>query len=116
MNDDFNSPILLAHLFEGVKAINSINDGKETISKEDLDLLRKTFHGFVFDVLGLKEEKSASNNDELVNNLMSLIIEIRNDAKTKKDFSTSDKLRDGLAKTKITIKDTKKGVVWEKEK
>ena len=116
MNDDFNSPILLAHLFDGVKTINSINDGKETISKEDLELIKKIFHDFVFDVLGLKEEKSAGSNDELVNNLMNLIIEMRNEAKAKKDFSASDKLRDGLAKTKITIKDTKEGAIWEKEK
>jgi len=116
MNDDFNSPILLAHLFEGVKIINSINDGKEMISKEDLELLKNNFHGFIFDVLGLKEEKTTSNNDELVNNLMALILEIRNEAKAKKDFSTSDKLRDSLAKTKISIKDTKEGVTWVKEK
>ena len=116
MNDDFNSPILLAHLFDGVKTINSINDGKETISKEDLELFKKTFNGFVFDVLGLKEEKASSGNDGLVENLMALILEIRNEAKAKKDFSTSDKLRDGLAKSKISIKDAKDGVTWAKEK
>lgn len=116
MNDDFNSPILLAHLFDGVKIINSIHAGTEIISKEDLDLLQKTFHSLIFDVLGLKEEKAASNNDELVNNLMALIIDVRNEAKIKKDFSTSDKLRDGLAKTKISIKDTKEGTTWAKEK
>ena len=116
MNDDFNSPILLANLFDGVKMINSINDGKETISKEDLDLLKKTFHDLVFDVLGLKEERASANNDELANNLMSLIIEIRNEAKAKKDFPTSDKIRDGLAKTKISIKDTKEGTTWTIEK
>jgi len=116
MNDDFNSPILLAHLFDGVKTINSIHAGTETISKEDLDLLKKTFHDFVFDVLGLKEEKPASNNDELANNLMSLILEIRNEAKAKKDFSTSDKIRDGLAKTNISIKDSKEGTTWEIQK
>ncbi|TAL63141.1 MAG: cysteine--tRNA ligase [Bacteroidetes bacterium] len=116
MNDDFNSPILLAHLFDGVKTINSINDGKATISKEDLSLLQKTFHGFIFDVLGLKEEKPATNNDDLLNNLMAMIIEMRNEAKEKKDFPASDKLRNGLAKSKITIKDTKEGTTWEKEK
>jgi cysteinyl-tRNA synthetase len=103
-------------LFEGVKIINSINDGKETISKEDLELLKKTFKELIFDVLGLKEEKSAANNDELVNNLMELVIKIREEAKAKKDFATSDEIRNGLAKTKISIKDTKEGVVWLKEK
>ena len=116
MNDDFNSPILIANLFEGVRIINSVNDRKETISKSDLDLLKKTIHEFVFDVLGLQQEQTASDNDELTKNLMNLIIEIRNEAKTKKDFPTSDKIRDGLAKNKIAIKDTKYGTTWEKEK
>lgn len=115
MNDDFNSPVLLSYLFDGVKIINSIHAGKEKISKQDLELLKKTFHEFVFDVLGFKEEKPISNNDELVNNLMNLIIEIRNDAKAKRDFSTSDKLRDGLEKSKIKIKDTKEGAEWKYE-
>ena len=116
MNDDFNSPILIAVLFEGVRIINSVNDGKETILQADLELLKKTFHEFIFDVLGLKEEKIAQDTNELVNNLMALILDIRGDAKSKKDFITSDKLRDGLAKTKIVIKDTKEGVTWENEK
>ena len=116
MNDDFNSPVLLAHLFDGVKTINSIHDGKETVSKEDLELLKKTFREFVFDVLGLKEEKTAVNNDELASNLMNIIIEIRKEAKAKKDFSTSDKIRDGLSRSKINIKDTKEGTSWEIEK
>ncbi len=116
MNDDFNSPILIATLFEGVRIINSVNDGKETISKSDLDLLKKTFHEFVFDVMGLRQEQNTTNNDELTKNLMNLILEIRNEAKAKKDFQTSDKLRDGLAKNKIIIKDTKYGTTWEKEK
>jgi len=116
MNDDFNSPVLIANLFEGARIINSVNDGKETISKSDLELLKKTFNDFIVDVLGLQEEESSSNNDELANNLMNLILEIRNEAKAKKDFPTSDKIRDGLAKTKIAIKDTKYGTTWEKEK
>lgn len=116
MNDDFNSPILLAHLFDGVKTINSIDAGKETISQKDLELLRKIFHDFVFDVLGLKDEKSTSSNDELVANLMDLVLEIRKEAKVKKDFPTSDKIRDGLAKNKISIQDTKEGTTWGIEK
>lgn len=116
MNDDFSTPTVIANLFEGVRIINSVNDGKETISKSDLDLLRKTFHEFIFDVLGLKEETSTFNNDELANNLMNLILEIRKEAKTKKDFATSDKIRDGLLQVKISIKDTKEGTTWEIEK
>ncbi|MEK6616191.1 MAG: cysteine--tRNA ligase [Bacteroidota bacterium] len=116
MNDDFNSPILVANLFEGVRIINSVNDGKETISKSDLDLLRNTFHEFIFDVMGLNEEKSVSNTDELAENLIDLLLETRKESKTKKDFAMSDKIRDGLAKTKIAIKDTKEGTTWEIEK
>ncbi|HEY4798542.1 MAG TPA: cysteine--tRNA ligase [Bacteroidia bacterium] len=116
MNDDFNSPVLIANLFEGVRIINSVHDGKETISSADLELLKKTFREFIFDVLGLKEEKSASGSDELVNNLMNLILEIRKEVKAKKDFSTSDKIRNELSKTKISIKDTKDGATWEIEK
>ncbi len=116
MNDDFNSPVLLSHLFDGVKTINSIYDKKETINKSDLEILKKLFHGFIVDVLGLNEENASADNGELVDNLMGLILDIRKEAKEKKDFPTSDKIRDGLAKTKISVKDTKDGVLWEKEK
>ncbi len=116
MNDDFNSPVLIAHLFEGVRIINSVNDRKESISKSDLELLRDIFHDFVSKVLGLKEEVSSANNDQLAGNLMNLILEIRNEAKSKKDFPTSDKIRDGLASSGIVVKDTKYGTTWEKEK
>jgi cysteinyl-tRNA synthetase len=116
MNDDFNSPVLIANLFEGARIINSVNDGKETISKPDLELLKKIFHGFIFEVLGFQEERSSASHDELANNLMNLILEIRNEAKAKKDFPTSDKIRDGLSKANIIIKDTKYGTTWEKVK
>lgn len=116
MNDDFNTPIVIANLFEGVRIINSIHDGKETISKLDLDLLKKTFHEFVFDILGLKEKKNSSIDDAVVNNLMNLILEIRKEAKSKKDFHTSDKIREELSKAKISVKDTKEGATWEIEK
>ena len=116
MNDDFNTPIVIANLFEGVRIINSAKDGKETISKSDLELLKKTFHEFVFDVLGLKEEKPSSDNNEVVNNLMKVILEIRKDAKTKKDFQASDKIRELLSGAHISVKDTKEGATWEIEK
>ncbi len=114
MNDDFNSPVLIAHLFDGSKLINSIHAGTETISKEDLDLLRKTYHGFVYDVLGLKPEGTAAN-DKVLDEVMQLVLTLRQDAKTKKDFSTSDKIRDELGKMRIRIKDTKEGAEWTYE-
>ena len=116
MNDDFNAPMVIANLFEGVRIINSVNDGKETISKSDLEILKKTFNEFIFDVMGLKEEKSSSDNNEVVKNLMNLILDIRKEAKTKKDFPTSDKIREQLASAHISIKDTKEGATWEIEK
>lgn len=116
MNDDFNTPIVIANIFEGVRIVNSAKDGKESISRPDLEVLKRTFHELVFDILGLKEEKNAASSSEVVNDLMNLILEIRKDAKSKKDFSTSDKIRDKLAEAKVAVKDTKEGATWEIEK
>jgi cysteinyl-tRNA synthetase len=115
MNDDFNSPILIANLFEGARIINSVNDGKETITTEDLALLKKIMHDFVFDVLGLKSENSNTSKDKALQGVMGIILEIRKEIKAKKDFAASDKLRDDLNKINITIKDTKDGAIWSIE-
>jgi len=115
MNDDFNAPILVANLFEGARIINSVNDSKETISKEDLIILKTTMHNFVFDVLGLKSELSNTLHDKALQGVMEIILDLRNEAKVKKDFATSDKLRNDLAKNKIVIKDTKEGASWSIE-
>jgi len=115
MNDDFNSPILIAHLFDGVKMINSIMDGKESITSEDLELLKKTYQDFVFDVLGLQSEiTDSSADDEVVEGLMALILDIRKQAKVSKDWGTADKIRDSLKELHIAVKDTKEGAAWEK--
>jgi cysteinyl-tRNA synthetase len=116
MNDDFNSPILIAHLFDGVRMINSINDGKETILEKDLILLKKLFNDFVFDILGFKnEDQAAGGNDELVDGLMKTILDLRKEAKINKDWPTADKIRDGLGSLNIEVKDTKDGAVWSKK-
>ena len=112
LNDDFNSPIVISHLFDGVKMINSIKDGKNTISEEDLILLKKIFNDFAFEILGLQEEESVGNND-LVDKLMESILSIRKNAKEQKDYATADKIRDELNKLNIQIKDTKDGASWE---
>ena len=112
MNDDFNSPILIANLFEGSRIINSVNDEKETITAEDLATLKKLMHDFAFDVMGLKSETSNSSSDKALQGVMEVILEIRKDVKAKKDFAASDKLRDDLNKINITIKDTKDGATW----
>ena len=114
MNDDFNSPVLISHLFEGVRIINSVKDKKETVLAEDLEILKKTFHDFVFDILGLRDEETKGGN-ELADDLMKTILEIRQQARAKKDFATSDKIRDELVRINIIIKDTKDGSEWSIE-
>jgi cysteinyl-tRNA synthetase len=113
INDDMNTAIVIAHLFEGVRIINSVHAGTETISEEDLVDLKKTFNGFIEEILGLKNEVSSGGDD--ISKLMSMIIEIRNEAKQRKDFSTSDKIRDRLNEAGIKIKDEKGGTSWVRE-
>lgn len=116
MNDDFNTPILIAHLFDGVKLINSINDGKESINAEDLETLQKHFQTFIFDVLGLKNEEQNTRNDELLDGVMATLIELRLQAKNNKDWASADLIRNELSKLNIVLKDTKEGTDWDVEK
>jgi cysteinyl-tRNA synthetase len=111
MNDDFNSPIAIAQIFEGARIINSVKDKKETITATDLEILKKTMNDFVFDIFGLKEEE-ASGNNELVDELMKTILTLRQNARENKDYATSDLIRDHLAKINIKVKDTKDGAEW----
>jgi len=112
--DDLNTAITIAHLFEAVRIINSVNAETETISKDDLDILKETFDKFVFGILGLIHESGNGSAD--TDNLMKFILNLRNDAKAKKDFATSDKIRDELAAFGFKIKDEKDGTVsWSKE-
>ncbi|MCP4552441.1 MAG: cysteine--tRNA ligase [Bacteroidetes bacterium] len=113
LNDDFNSPILIAHLFEAVKWINSVNDGKAGLLKADIDLLKELFNDLIFEILGLKPEEEAAGSDELFDGVMNTILEIRKDAKINKDWALADKIRDKLSGLNINIKDTKDGVSWE---
>jgi len=112
MNDDFNAPILVANLFEGVRIINSVNDGKETITADDLALLKTTMHSFIYDVLGLKSEHSNTANDKALQGVMEMILGIRKEAKQNKDFVTSDKIRKELEAIGIQIKDSKEKTEW----
>ena len=114
MNDDFNSPVLISHLFEGVRIINSVKDKKESVSADDLEILKQMMQVFVYDILGLKEEKSEASS-ELVNSLMQTIIDIRRNARENKDWTTSDMIRDKLAEINIRIRDTKEGAEWSVE-
>jgi cysteinyl-tRNA synthetase len=110
MNDDFNAPILVAHLFDTVKYINAINDGNATISVDDLVLLQTEMNGFVVDVLGLKQ--SSVQGETRLGSVMDLVLDLRSEARTNKDWTTSDKIRDGLAAAGIVVKDGKDGTTW----
>jgi len=117
MDDDLNSPIAIAHLFDGVKMINSIKDGKEQISKADLDILRKLYYVFIFEIFGLyMEEKAEAGNSETLSNVVDLLLNLRMEAKANKDWATSDKIRNELTKLGFEIKDTKDGFSWELKK
>ncbi|MAY84143.1 MAG: cysteine--tRNA ligase [Flavobacteriales bacterium] len=115
MNDDFNSPIAIAQLFEGAKLINSVADGKKQINQENLDKLKKAFKDFYFDILGLEIEGKAEVDNEVTDELMQLIIQFRQAAKEERDYATADKIRDKLKEMKIVIKDHKDGASWEYE-
>jgi len=112
MNDDFNCPILLATLFEGVNFINRAAEKQESLNEADLALFKEKFLAFINDVLGLRNEKQEGNS-EMVNGLMQTIIELRAEAKAKKDFATSDAIRDKLKAINVQIKDGKDGSTWE---
>ncbi|NLJ42335.1 MAG: cysteine--tRNA ligase [Bacteroidales bacterium] len=115
IDDDLNSPVLLSYLFEGVKYINQVNDGTEKLNAEDMDSLKNLFHTFVFDILGLNAGSESGRDEKLTGELMDIIISLRQDARVKKDFATSDKIRDELKKAGVILKDRKDGVEWEKE-
>jgi cysteinyl-tRNA synthetase len=112
MNDDLNTAIVLSHLFEAVRIINSANAGTESLTVTDIDKLKSLMNLFVFDILGLKREEKISDDD--TDGLMKLLLSIRAQAKSNKDFATSDQIRDELIKLNFTIKDGKDGSTWSK--
>lgn len=114
MDDDFNSPILIAHLFETVKFVNSIKEGKDTVSKKDLELLKQTMTDFLFDVMGLQDNASESSGDsKKLTAAVELLIQLRNQARANKDFAMSDQIRDELASKGIQLKDGKDGTTFQ---
>ncbi len=118
MNDDLNSPIVISHLFDAARAINSVKDGKGSISAEDLKELQEVFHLFVFDILGMQDTATAAasgqdNSREAFSKAVDLLLSIRQQAKANKDWATSDKIRNELTAIGFTIKDTKDGAEWK---
>ncbi len=112
MNDDFNTPILIAHLFEAVKHINLIKDKKEKITKTDLDLLSKTMQGFVFDVLGLENKAITNESQDKLKGVVEMLIQMRAEAKANKNYTLSDEIRDKLKELGIQLKDSHEGTTY----
>lgn len=110
LNDDFNSPVLIAHLFEAVKYIFALNDAKETISTKDLEDLKATLHALIFDVLGLQAIEE--NNNEKLDQTLQVLIELRNQARKSKNFDLSDQIRDKLLAEGIELKDGRDGTTY----
>lgn len=110
LTDDFNSPILIAHLFEAVKYIFALNDGKETISTTDLEDFKSTLNAFIFDVLGLQTVEE--NNNEKLDQTLKVLIELRNQARKAKNFELSDQIRDKLLAEGIELKDGRDGTSY----
>ena len=115
MNDDLNTPIMIAHLFDGVRMINSANDGKLALSREDIARLNGLFNAMLFDVLGMRKEEEARGDDGALEGVMRLIIEMRSEAKATRNFALSDRIRDQLAAVGISIKDSKEGSTWDRK-
>lgn len=116
MNDDLNSPVAIAHLFDAIKRLNSVKEGKEQISERDLRDIQQFIPEWVHNVLGLADESAGQGGSEhdLLPGLMELIINLRNEARFRKDFHTSDVIRDALKNEGIQLKDGKDGTGWEK--
>ena len=111
MNDDFNTPVLISHLFEAVKVINQIKEQKTTLIAEDLNDFKLTLNAFVFDVLGLMNEAS-QDNSEKINGVVELLIKLRKEARENKDWALSDQIRDELIELGIQLKDGREGTTF----
>lgn len=118
MDDDFNSPIVISHLFEACRVINQLLDKQQTITPVGLEALKKIVHTFVFDILGLKSEAEGGNaqREEAYGHAIDLLLDLRAKAKAAKDWATSDKIRDELAAYGFEVKDTKEGATWKLNK
>jgi cysteinyl-tRNA synthetase len=115
MNDDFNTPILIAQLFEGIKYVNLVNDGKEHLTSNDIELLHTTLYTFFSDILGLtfgETQHASENHSKKLDGTIELLIEMRNNARANKNWALSDEIRDKLATVGIVLKDGKEGTTY----
>jgi len=113
MNDDLNSPIVIAHLFDALKTINSIEIGTESIDEANLIILKQIYSTFLIDILGLRSENAEAGNNEILKEVVDMVLNLRMTAKANKDYATSDFIRNELTKIGITVKDKKDGFEWE---
>ena len=115
MNDDFATPLVIAHLFEACSVVNKLVDHKATISEADLKELAETMHLFAFDLLGLRPDNagSSSHREEAFGKVVDMVLDLRSKAKASKDWATSDRIRDELAELGFEVKDTKDGATWK---
>lgn len=117
MDDDLNSPIVISYLFDACRTINTVADKKETITPEGLEALKRVFHTFCFEILGLSAEESGNaEREEAFAGAMDLLLDVRAKAKANKDWVTSDQIRDRLAELGFAVKDTKDGATWKLDK
>jgi cysteinyl-tRNA synthetase len=112
MNDDFNTPVLISHLFEAVRIINSANDDKVKVTQKDIDLLKLMYQNFVFDIMGLRTETENSKSNNVLKQVMNLVLDIRAKAKSEKNFLLSDDIRNKLTDAGVIVKDGKDGASW----
>jgi len=112
INDDLNSPIAISKLFDGAKIINSVYAETETLTEEDIETLKKFYKDIVFEILGLKQEQTASADNSVLDSVVDMVLNLRLEAKANKDFAMSDKIRDNLTKLGFEIKDKKDGFEW----
>lgn len=113
MEDDMNTARLLGHLLGEIPQINKLADGKDSISEKDLDNLKALYQNWVNTVLGLEAQAAAGKTNELTADLIDMILQLRNDAKTNRDFETADRIRNMLSNLGVTVKDRKDGADWE---
>lgn len=115
MNDDFNSPVAIAKLFDGLKWLASLEKGEESLNEKDLEEFKQLYHTFFFDILGLEVEAKSGPQNEVVDDLMQLVLDFRKAAKAQKDYATADQIRDKLKALHIAVKDSKDGAEWHFE-
>ena len=113
LEDDMNTPILIAHLFDGVKIIHGLSEGKGSIDAPGLEKLKNLYHAMVFDVLGLTPRETQDQGNNMTGGLVEMILQLRNEAKAGKDYKTADQIREGLTRLGVTLKDRKDGTDWE---